>query len=62
VVEPAAGDAVDLGELRSALEGELAPHELPRALETVESLPRTDSGTVDRVAVRSRFRSGGPDA
>lgn len=55
-------EAVDLEDLRAALEADLAPFELPRTVETVDSLPRTPSGTIDREAARSHFDRGGPDA
>ncbi|MFB6110865.1 MAG: class I adenylate-forming enzyme family protein [Halodesulfurarchaeum sp.] len=41
--------------VRAALRGQLADHELPREVITVESLPRTASGTVDREALRAAF-------
>jgi O-succinylbenzoic acid--CoA ligase len=62
LVEVEADHTVDLESVRGALETRLAPHELPRSLRTVETLPRTASGTVDREAARSRFQEPGPDA
>lgn len=62
LVEMENGHSIDLEDLRRAVDADLAPHELPQAVRTVDSLPRTPSGTIDRSAARSKFRAGGPDA
>lgn len=62
LVEAGADHTVDTEAVRSSLETELAPHELPRTVVAVESLPRTASGTIDRAAARGRFENHGHDA
>ncbi len=43
------------GELREFAEEHLAPHEVPRAIEVVASLPRCATGELDRGELRRRF-------
>jgi fatty-acyl-CoA synthase len=43
------------GELREFAEERLAPHEVPRAVELVASLPRRATGELDRGELRKRF-------
>ncbi len=58
LIVPADGAAIDLTTVREALRDELADYELPKTVGTAPSLPRTDSGTIDRSAVRSRLAEG----
>ncbi|GAA5047137.1 class I adenylate-forming enzyme family protein [Haladaptatus pallidirubidus] len=51
------GDASP-GELREFAEERLAPHEVPRAIEVVASLPRRATGELDRAELRARFGGG----
>jgi O-succinylbenzoic acid--CoA ligase len=51
-------DSVDLEALEAHLRDRLAGFKLPRTIGTVEELPRTVSGTVEREAVRERLRDG----
>jgi O-succinylbenzoic acid--CoA ligase len=51
-------DRVDLDALEVHLRDRLAGFKLPRTIGTVEELPRTVSGTVEREAVRERLRDG----
>ncbi|MFB6310484.1 MAG: class I adenylate-forming enzyme family protein [Salinirussus sp.] len=53
---PAEDATVTTAVIRDRLTGDLAPFELPREVATAERLPRTDSGTIDRAAVRRHFR------
>ena len=53
---PRGGADLSLSDVRDHCEGRLAGYKQPRLLETVEELPRTTSGTVDREAVRERLR------
>lgn len=62
LIEVAADRPFDRDDIRGLLRDDLAPYELPAVVETVESLPRTASGTVDRGAAHARFRESGPDA
>lgn len=55
LVPETAEAAFSTDRVREALRGRMADHELPRAVITVESLPRTASGTVDREALRAAF-------
>jgi O-succinylbenzoic acid--CoA ligase len=57
LVVPAEGAAPDPADLRDSLRDVLAPHERPKEIALADLLPRTDSGTVDRTAVRDRFES-----
>jgi O-succinylbenzoic acid--CoA ligase len=57
LVPETAGETFSTEAVRAALRGRVADHELPRAVITVESLPRTASGTVDREALRAAFAS-----
>lgn len=56
---------VDATELDDYLRERLAGHKLPRVVGIADDLPRTDSGTVDRAALRERLavvrESPGPD-
>ena len=53
------GDGADPGidEVREALRRDLTAYELPRRLAVVKSLPRTELGKIDRVAVSALFRA-----
>jgi acyl-coenzyme A synthetase/AMP-(fatty) acid ligase len=54
VVEPRPGaDAVLTDDLLSYLTGVLARYELPTEIHRMETLPRTESGKVDLVAVNA---------
>jgi o-succinylbenzoate---CoA ligase len=53
---PVPGSAVTLTSVREFCDGRLAGYKHPRLLDTAPELPRTASGTVDREAVRERFR------
>jgi O-succinylbenzoic acid--CoA ligase len=57
LVVPADGAAPDPSALRESLREDLAPHERPKEIALADTLPRTDTGTVDRPAVRDRFES-----
>jgi fatty-acyl-CoA synthase len=46
---------VSPGQLREFAEERLAPHEVPRAIEPVPSLPRRPTGELDRATLRKRF-------
>jgi O-succinylbenzoic acid--CoA ligase len=52
VPSPASG-IPSIGELRAELAPLLAPHELPRSVNTVAALPRTPGGKIDRRAMRT---------
>lgn len=56
---------VDAAKLDNHLRERLAGYKLPRVIGIADDLPRTDSGTVDRVALRERLavirESPGPD-
>ncbi len=56
LVVPAAEQSVTLGSVREFCDGRLAGYKHPRLLDTAIELPRTTSGTIDREAVRERFR------
>ncbi|WP_423745545.1 o-succinylbenzoate--CoA ligase (plasmid) [Haladaptatus sp. SPP-AMP-3] len=56
LVVPADDASVTLDSLREFCDGRLAGYKHPRLLDTAAELPRTTSGTVDREAVRERFR------
>ena len=55
LVVPAAGEAVAESAIREAIRDGLADYEVPKTIRTASSLPRTDSGTIDRGAVRQRL-------
>lgn len=57
LVVPRDGVAPDPADLRESLRDTLAPPQRPKEIALADSLPRTDSGTVDRTAVRDRFDS-----
>lgn len=57
VVVPAGAAAPALDDVRARLRDELAPYEIPRRLELVDAIPRTDNGKVDREAVAASFAS-----
>lgn len=56
LVVPVPGSTVTLDSVREFCAGRLAGYKHPRLLDTAAELPRTASGTVDREAVRERFR------
>jgi O-succinylbenzoic acid--CoA ligase len=56
LVVPLPGKTVALDSVREFCDGRLAGYKHPRLLDTAAELPRTTSGTVDREAVRERFR------
>ena len=56
LVVPANESNIDTDALRASLRDRLAPHAVPKVLRSVDQLPRTASGTVDRDAVRERLR------
>ena len=49
------GADVDLDEVRGALRARLSAYELPRRLDVVDGIPRTENGKVDRPAVAAHF-------
>ena len=49
------GTDITADDLREQLRGRLAPYELPRRVETVDAIPRTGGGKVNRDAVAARF-------
>jgi O-succinylbenzoic acid--CoA ligase len=53
------GDPPDTRAIRAHCSGRLADYERPKTVAFVDALPRTDSGTVDRAAVRERLRETG---
>jgi O-succinylbenzoic acid--CoA ligase len=59
VPEPGADLSVDA--VQASCRDRLAGFKLPRVVAVAESLPRTDSGTVDREAVRDRLREARPE-
>ncbi|MFC3959861.1 class I adenylate-forming enzyme family protein [Halovivax cerinus] len=56
VLDSDAGD-VDRAALERFCDDRFAPHKRPRTIAFVDTLPRTDSGTVDRNAVRTRLET-----
>ena len=50
------GRRLDTETVRERLRPRLADHKLPKAVQVVDALPRTASGTVDRAALRERLR------
>lgn len=56
LVVPVAETSVTLDSVREFCDGRLAGYKHPRLLATAVELPRTTSGTIDREAVRERFR------
>jgi O-succinylbenzoic acid--CoA ligase len=54
-----AASEVDESEIEAFCRERLANYKLPRTIAVVDRLPRTVSGTVDRVALRDRLREGG---
>lgn len=59
LVVPADTEAgLDIGELEPFLRERLAGFKLPRTIGTIEELPRTVSGTIERDAVRARLQEG----
>ncbi|MFB7026746.1 MULTISPECIES: amino acid adenylation domain-containing protein [unclassified Streptomyces] len=55
---PAPGAAVDARELRDALRAELPPYMIPRHVLTIDAMPLTDNGKIDRKALLRRFDRG----
>jgi amino acid adenylation domain-containing protein len=55
---PAAGQEVDAGALRAALQEELPPYMIPRHILTIEAMPLTDNGKIDRRTLLRRFAAG----
>jgi 2-aminobenzoate-CoA ligase len=47
-----AGDDNEIKDLQTFVKGEIAPYKYPRAIAFVESLPRTDTGKVQRYKLR----------
>jgi acyl-CoA synthetase (AMP-forming)/AMP-acid ligase II len=58
VVQPKAGTALDLDELRAFVEPRLARYKHPRAYELREELPRTDSGKLLKRVLRDEYWTG----
>ena len=56
LVVPVAETSVTLDSVREFCDGRLAGYKHPRLLDIAVELPRTTSGTIDREAVRERFR------
>lgn len=56
LVVPADESSLDVDTIRPRLRDRLAPHAVPKVLESADELPRTASGTVDRDAVRDQLR------
>ncbi|MCU1687981.1 MAG: AMP-dependent acetyl-coenzyme synthetase and ligase [Amycolatopsis sp.] len=53
------GDAAKVTELQSFAKSVIAPYKYPRAIEFVESLPKTPSGKIQRFVLRERLSAGG---
>jgi O-succinylbenzoic acid--CoA ligase len=58
LVVPSEGADTSASALDEHCRERLADYEVPRTIRFAESIPRTDSGTVDRSAVRERLSSG----
>ncbi len=56
LVVPVDETSITLDSVRAFCGGRLAGYKHPRLLDTAAELPRTTSGTIDREAVRERFR------
>lgn len=52
-VEPQPGASLDAASIRAFCDGRLARFKLPKSVSILESLPRTASGKIDRVALRA---------
>jgi fatty-acyl-CoA synthase len=57
-----APDAIDAEEIRSHIREHLAGYKVPRAIQFVDRIPRTDAGKADRRAAQELWRAGDPDA
>ncbi|WP_248896680.1 o-succinylbenzoate--CoA ligase [Haloplanus halobius] len=55
LVVPRAGAALSAGDIESHCRERLAGYKCPRTIRLADAVPRTDSGTVDRDAVRKRL-------
>jgi acyl-CoA synthetase (AMP-forming)/AMP-acid ligase II len=55
IVQPKIGQTIDLDELRRFVESRLARYKQPRAYETREELPRTDSGKLLKRVLRDEY-------
>jgi long-chain acyl-CoA synthetase len=55
IVQPKTGQTIDLDELRLFVESRLARYKQPRAYETREELPRTDSGKLLKRVLRDEY-------
>lgn len=55
--EYAAGDAL-VGELQNFVKQTIAPYKYPRAIEFVMSLPKTETGKIQRFILRQKMRNG----
>lgn len=63
VVVTKPGQAIDQGETLARIQAELSPFKCPKAIITVDALPKTATGKVQKVEVRKRFAdyySGSP--
>jgi acyl-CoA synthetase (AMP-forming)/AMP-acid ligase II len=58
IVQPKAGEVLDLDELRAFAEQHLAGYKRPRAYELRDELPRTDSGKLLKRVLRDEFWKG----
>jgi long-chain acyl-CoA synthetase len=55
VVEPQAGTALDLADLRTRLKTSLADYKVPRHIEIRTGLPREDSGKIFKRRLRDPY-------
>jgi acyl-CoA synthetase (AMP-forming)/AMP-acid ligase II len=55
VVQPKAGETIDLGELRAFVEQRVAGYKRPRRYELRDELPRTDAGKLLKRVLRDEF-------
>jgi O-succinylbenzoate-CoA ligase len=60
VLVPASGERVTADELVEFCRGRLAGYKIPRSVETVDTLPRTSTGKIQKHLLRARFPGPAP--
>lgn len=55
IVVPAPGTSVSADELLRLMRSSLAPYKLPKAVITVDELPRTSTGKIQKNVLRDRY-------